>query len=152
ISLEPGQPTAITGQPGAERAAALQRIISELLPFSNEDRRRLIETLATFFELDLQKNGSINVNTFVPPSLSRGTSFQFSDETDTPSPKAFMFAKAPKTDVERVACLAYYLARFRATAHIKTKDISALNTESAHKPFSNTAVAVDNATKMGYLV
>jgi hypothetical protein len=48
--------------------------------------------------------------------------------------------------------LAYYLARYRSTPHVKTKDITALNRESAHRPFSNTAVAVDNATKTGYLV
>jgi hypothetical protein len=63
-----------------------------------------------------------------------------------------MFDKSPRTDVERVACLAYYLAHYRGAPHFKTKDITALNTESAHKPFSNTAVAVDNAAKMGYLV
>ncbi len=63
-----------------------------------------------------------------------------------------MHDKAPRTDVERVACLAYYLAHYRGTPHVKTKDITALNTESAHRPFSNTAFAVDNATKTGYLV
>ncbi len=63
-----------------------------------------------------------------------------------------MHDKAPQTDVERVACLAYYLSHYRSTPHVKTKDITALNTESAHKPFSNTALAVDNATKTGYLV
>ncbi|HEV3384520.1 MAG TPA: hypothetical protein VG097_06870, partial [Gemmata sp.] len=141
-------------QPAVERAAALQRMIGELLPFSNDERRRLIEMLSTFFELDLPKNGTF---TDAPEpahtSPSRGTPFQFSEHSDSPSPKEFMLNKSPKTDVERVACLAYYLARYRGTPHFKTRDISVLNTESAHRPFSNNAaLAVENATKMGYLV
>ena len=145
--------TASAVKPGAERAAALQRMIGELLPFSSDDRRSLIETLSTFFELNQPKNGS---TTHAPApahsSPSRGTPFQFSERSDVPSPKEFMLDKAPRTDVERVACLAYYLARYRGIAHFKTGEISALHTESAHKPFSNPSQAVENATKMGYLV
>lgn len=142
-----------SAQSAAERAAALQRMIGELLPFPSDDRRKLIETLTTFFDLSLPRQESFTRATaHVPPGTSRGNSFQFSEEPDAPSPKIFMSNKSPKTDVERVACLAYYLAQYRGTPHFKTKDISALNTESAHKPFSNTAQAVDNATKMGYLV
>ncbi len=63
-----------------------------------------------------------------------------------------MAEKQPKTDVERVACLAYYLAHFRRTPYFKTLDISKLNTEAAQIKFSNPTVAVDNATKLGYLV
>lgn len=66
--------------------------------------------------------------------------------------KQFMHDKAPNTDVERVACLAYYLSHYRASPHFKTKDITALNTEAAQRRFSNTAFAVENATKTGYLV
>jgi hypothetical protein len=63
-----------------------------------------------------------------------------------------MAQKQPKTDVERVACLAYYLTHYRDTPHFKTLDISKLNTEAAQVKFSNPTVAVDNATKMTYLV
>lgn len=139
--------------PAAEKAAALQRIIAELLPFNSEDRHMLIETLTTFFAINLQKNGSFGIASVpVRSSPSRDTAFQFSETTDVPSPKHFMLDKSPKTDVERVACLAYYLGHYRGTPHFKTKDISAISTESAHKRFSNAASAVENATKMGYLV
>ncbi len=63
-----------------------------------------------------------------------------------------MFEKQPKTDVEKVACLAYYLTHYRDTPHFKTLDLSKLNTEAAQVKFSNPAVAVDNATKQTYLV
>jgi len=68
------------------------------------------------------------------------------------SPKQFMFEKQPRTDVEKVACLAYYLTHYLGTPHFKTLDISKLNTDAAQVKFSNPAVAVDNATKQNYLV
>lgn len=136
----------------AAQAIALQRLIQELLPLRPEDRRKVLATLGTFF-------GSTTSSTPSPPTAGTAPSiattrppFQFSEDPQSQSPKAFMMAKAPQTDVERVACLAYYLSHFRGVTHVKTKDITALNTESAHKPFSNTAFAVDNATKSGYLV
>lgn len=145
----PGSPA----ESAAGRAAALQRMITELLPFTVEDRRTLIETLMTFFGIELPKNGSSADARPLGPSIApRGTAFQFSEEQEVPSPKNFMVGKSPMTDVERIACLAYYLARYRGTPHFKTKDVTALNTESAHRPFSNATVTVENATKMGYLV
>jgi hypothetical protein len=132
---------------------ALQRIISELSPLTKEDRRRLVETVITFFALNVGATvRPSQPNATAPASSGHPINFQFSESDEPPSPKAFILTKSPKTDVERVACLAYYLARFRATTHMKTKDISAINTESAHRAFSNTAFAVENATKAGLLV
>ena len=51
-----------------------------------------------------------------------------------------------------MTCLAYYLTHYRDTPHFKTVDISALNTEGAQPKFSNASVAIDNATRDGYLV
>lgn len=63
------------------------------------------------------------------------------------SAKAFLAMKKPKTDVERVACLAYYLSHHKNIASYKTSDISELNKEAAQPVFSNTAFAVEHATK-----
>ena len=72
-------------------------------------------------------------------------------EDRVPSPKEFMFQKQPRTDVERIACLAFYLATYRDTPHFKTPDLAKLNTEAAQPKFSNITYASDNATKAGYL-
>jgi hypothetical protein len=72
-------------------------------------------------------------------------------EDNAPTPKEFLHQKQPKTDVERIACLAYYLTHFRNTPHFKTLDLGKLNTEAAQIKFSNTHYATDNATKAGYL-
>lgn len=140
------------GTSSPNEAAVLQRLISDLSPLSKDGQQRLVNTVCTF--LGLSGPSVIGVAPAIPfrrDSDVRSSSFQFSEE-EAPSVKQFMHDKSPQTDVERVACLAYYLARHRSTPHVKTKDITALNTESAHRQFSNTAVAVENATKQGYLV
>jgi len=90
------------------------------------------------------KSNSTSASAASAPSL-------FSEDR-TISPKAFLFEKQPKTDVERVACLAFYLTHYRNQPHFKTLDISKLNTEAAQRKFANSATAVTNAMKCGYLV
>jgi hypothetical protein len=68
------------------------------------------------------------------------------------SPKEFMFLKQPRTDVERIAVLAYYLTHYRDMRHFRTLDLSKLNTEAAQPKFSNAASSANNAVKRHYLV
>jgi hypothetical protein len=68
------------------------------------------------------------------------------------TPKQFMAAKRPTNDVQRIACLAYYLTHERNQPHFKTADLKALNTEAAGVKIGNPAQAVANATLIsGYL-
>lgn len=67
------------------------------------------------------------------------------------TPKQFMAEKRPKTDMQRVACLAFYLTRHRATQYFKTRDLTELNKEAAQPQMSNATVAVRNATNHQYL-
>src|SRR5207249_5163711 len=67
-------------------------------------------------------------------------------------PKEFLLEKQPRTDVERIACLAFYLTHYRDTPHFKTLDLSKLNTEAAQPKFSNAANSANNAVKRGYIV
>jgi hypothetical protein len=137
--------------PTPDEAIVLQRMISDLSGLPVDSRKRLIDTVCVFLGLNTTRIGTVDQPAPHNVPASRTSSFQFSED-DSPPVKQFMHEKNPQTDVERVACLAYYLARYRSTPHVKTKDITELNKESAHRPFSNTAFAVDNATKTGYLV
>jgi hypothetical protein len=74
----------------------------------------------------------------------------FAGQEELPA-KDFLFQKQPRTDIERVACLAYYLTHYRDTKHFKTIDLSKLNTEAAQLKFSNSAYAVTNAANAGFL-
>jgi hypothetical protein len=63
-----------------------------------------------------------------------------------------LLEKRPQTDVERIACLAYYLTHYRDQPQFKTLDLSKLNTEAAQIKFSNAAKAVDNAAGSHFLM
>lgn len=131
-------------------ASVLATVVSALAGLDQDARLRIFRTLATFFDLPSQPhsghaprqsvveagNGSHPSGTQSSPSFS---------EDRNPSPKAFLLEKRPQTDVERVACLAYYLTHYRGQAHFKTLELSKLNTEAAQVKFSNAAKAVDNA-------
>lgn len=131
-------------------------ILTEVLPtferLSPEGRQRLLNTIATFFGIEMrrpiQPTSVTDLNNSGLLTDSDGT---FSRDRSI-SPKEFMLQKEPRTDVERIACLAHYLTHYRDTPHFRTIDLSKLNTEAAQPKFSNAAVAVDNATKRGYLV
>ncbi len=53
--------------------------------------------------------------------------------------------------MERVACLGFYLTHMKATPAFNTKDIETLNREASQGPFPETKVAVNNATRNGYM-
>jgi hypothetical protein len=63
------------------------------------------------------------------------------------TPREFLRAKKPTTDVERLTVLAYYLTHNRGRPHFKTQDLTALNTEAGGDKFSNAAFTAGNAVK-----
>jgi len=118
--------------------SAVNDVIDRVLDFDEGARRRIFRTAETFL--------------FGPGAASssgvRGTSFAQSKELP---PKDFLLQKQPKTDVERAACLAYYLTHYRETPHFKTLDLSLLNTEAGQIKFSNTAAVIATAARAGLL-
>ena len=78
-------------------------------------------------------------------SIGRGGGSRNTADLDSNAkPKDFMREKDPKNDVQRVACLAFYLTNVRDTAQFKARDLAALNTEAAG-PKLNMSRAVNNA-------
>ncbi|MEV4506441.1 hypothetical protein [Streptomyces klenkii] len=70
-----------------------------------------------------------------------------------PNPREFMSRKKPGSQVERVACLAYYLTKYRGATSFKTGEIVTLNMEAAAPRFGNPSRAVDHADRQsGYVV
>jgi hypothetical protein len=89
--------------------AVLQQIISALQQVSKKSRERLIQTILTFF--DFSSATMIRPASLDMPRSTAGGLPTFSEDR-TISPKEFIMEKHPQTDVERVACLAYYLSHF----------------------------------------
>jgi hypothetical protein len=131
----------------------LMQVIGLIHEVPAQLRPRLFRSLSTVFDFAdsgpvLPTRPTSPHSTSMGPSPSQPT---FSEDR-APSPKQFLLDKKPQTDIERIACLAYYLTHYRDTPSYKTLDLSKLNTEAAQVKFSNAAKAVDNASKTGWLV
>jgi hypothetical protein len=135
---------------GENNIEALTQIISLLKEMDEEAQKRTLQAVATFLGISLQSS-EVAFSNRVYETNSTKSDVPFSENRSI-SPKEFLRDKAPKTDIERITCLAYYLTHYRDTPHFKTVDLSSLNTEAAQPKFSNPTVAVDNATRTGYLV
>ncbi len=147
----------MTDQPDSPNAefSALQEVIAALQRVSSQEaRQRILDAASTFLDLRTAGNGTSPPRRAAPTedrSESHASYPSFSADT-TLSPKEFLLEKAPRTDVERIATLAFYLTHYRDTPHFKTLDLSKLNTEAAQPKFSNAANSANNAVKQGYLV
>lgn len=129
-----------------------RQVATALNRLDHEGRIRMFRTLAAYFELGFGRTAvPVHTGQVAERNNDGSPQHRFSEDR-APSPKEFMVSKEPKTDVERIACLAYYLTHYREMPHFKTLDLSKLNTEAAQLKFSNAANATDNATRTGLLV
>jgi hypothetical protein len=129
---------------------AWSSIVGVLKQLDADAQKRVLQSVQTFLGLSTLERAPLSGNGAL--TFSQAPYDQSFSRDRSVSPKEFVRDKNPLTDVERVTCLAYYLTHYRDTPHFKTLDISTLNTEAAQPKFSNTAVAVDNSRKLGYLV
>jgi hypothetical protein len=128
---------------------AIAKVIAIFEKLSQESRERVFQTVSAYLGFG-GRASSGQAQPVANRPTSGSTLAPFAEDRSL-SAKEFMRQKQPVTDVERVACLAYYLTHYLNTPHFKTLDISRLNTEAAQIKFSNPAVAANNAIKLGYL-
>ena len=145
-------------EPLVDDAEVLAQIIAAMNRLSPDARKRVFHTIGTFFQLEPPAPTPHVLTTDVRPSQHAAETLRplsnlatFSGDR-TPTPKQFLNDKQPRTDVERVACLAFYLTHYRDCPEFTTLDISKLNTEAAQRKLANATVAVNNASQYGYLV
>ena len=129
--------------------AVFDEVAKKLLPLDQYSRLRVYRTLGTLFDLEESyPKVAGNVDSRVPANFSREPQFSSSEK---PTPKKFLIEKRPNTNVERVACLAYYMAHYRDMREFKTIDINKLNTEAAQTKLSNPSHVIRDAVRAGYL-
>lgn len=150
-SLTPDS-AAITSTGAALEFEALQTVITALQPLNIEARQRILAAVSTFLRTRIPSGpasrtdpavGHSPATTPEPPAYSNNAAM---------SPKEFLIDKQPRTDVERIACLAFYLTHYENMSSFKTLDLSKLNTRAAQPKFANAAQAAKNAVLSGYLV
>lgn len=145
----------------AELRRILGLVVSLLDSLTPNERDTLIRTVLVFFgtpdRIPSQLVGphfpSRAAETDAPsrhsPSLEHPGHFS---EDRSMTPKQFMIAKMPQSDVERVTCLAHYLTHYRGMSEFQTIDVSKLNTEAAQPKLSNPTMAISNAIQRGYIL
>lgn len=142
----------VNEQPSDEQVLynAFQGLADVLLPLKQELRVRAHAMVGAFLGLATPNTGAAEAPPARPASRRSPPPTKIAPG-QPPSPKDFLSQKRPGADVERVACLAYYLTHHRATPHFKTPDISKLNAEAGKRKFAKPASTVGNATRLGYL-
>ncbi len=126
------------GKKLAPEVEALSDVLVALEKLTTDDEKRwVLETAAN----------RLGVTSPIPSAIQRDGSGPRNTVSLMPGskPKEFVRTKDPKSDVQRVACLAVYLTHSRETAKFKSADLSALNTEAAG-PSINMPRAANNAT------
>ena len=127
-----------------------QQLADVILPLKPELRERAHAMLGMFLGITTQDAGAA-VDSALPPAVHPSPTPAKAASREPSSPKDFLSQRKPKTDVERVACIAYYLTHYRTTKHFKTIDIANLNTEAGQRKFANAATSVGNATRAGFV-
>lgn len=151
VSPSEGTPEGMTAG-FAELLRAMEPAHAALSTLDAVSRTRAIRWLAEALDVEIQGSARQTQSAVM---LDGATPVQntFQEARDTATPRDFMSQKKPQSQVERVACLAYYLARHRGAPHFKAADIAELNTEAAGHRFGNISRDVDNADRQnGYIV
>lgn len=128
----------------------VQRVIDGLMKFDEDSRMRIYRTVGTFFRFDGPHPGVVQGADPGIDSAGNERDPLFSSHEDI-SPKDFLFRKQPNTNVDHIACLAYYLSFHRGTPHFRTTDLSKLNTEAAQIKLSNASATIADAMQAGLL-
>ena len=135
-----------------KKLAAFNSIVALIEDFDSDSQRHVLAQVASWLDVGSPGSSSgvaIATGTAQAERPRRALAFSLPDST---SPKEFLLEKAPQTNVERIACLAYYLTHHREMPHFKTLEISKLNTEAAQPKFSNASYTARDATTAGLLV
>lgn len=134
-----------------DATSALVTVVQALEPLTESDRQWVLQSVASKWSVNIQltaPNGSPmrpgSATTQMIQSLAgNGEAAAAIANKDI---RTFMRIKKPATDVERVACLIYYLAKTTGQVGCKSKDISQANIDFGGTKFNMTR-ALDNATR-----
>ena len=127
-----------------EEIKALGDVLAALAPLGDVGRQFVLRTAAERMRADLgTQHAPVEEDHAVGNIVGKPAA-------GAQSPKQFLVQRRPVNDVQRIACLGYFLTHLRVPPqpHLKTADLSKLNTDAAQPKIGNAAQAVANATKI----
>jgi len=133
-----------------DSTAALVVVVKALENLSVEDRQWVLQSAASRWNTNY--NITANMGGFAV-SANAVTGVQNANHVvpaksaaEMQNVRAFIRAKNPKTDVQRVACLVYYLTQTTGQLGFSSKDINQAHVDSGGSKINMTR-ALDNATR-----
>ncbi len=134
-------------------------IVTALGGLDEESTIHIVRSVVNWFKIDLSPSAQPQQSPSSLRQMTKAWVAKASEPIDTAfskesqvSPKQFLLEKAPSMNVEKIACLAYYLTHYRDTPDFKTADLRKLNTEAAQPKFLDASDAAKHATRSGFLV
>jgi hypothetical protein len=137
---------------------SLKTVLHALEPLDETQRSFVLKTVAERMNISMpngfasaggqERTGRTSPAAGAMPTAGAGGATGSGELLGGQTAKQFLKVKMPKTDVQRIACLAYYLTQAKSQSHFKTLDLTKLNTEAGGTPFSNASLAVGNATSL----
>jgi hypothetical protein len=126
---------------------AVQVIMEALDPLDPASREAALKMAMIGLAFELPANPGVTAPVGVTPAAATAASAN----PTAPDPRSFMRSKNPLSDVERVACLAYYLTHVENRKTFRNRDLVRVNL-AADGPQLNMRMAAQNAMRQnGYL-
>jgi hypothetical protein len=125
---------------------AVQAASKAFDPLSGEERQRALQMFLTLLGHDSQGMGAGSPSQ--PPPPSGGAPIGSTNATGAlqATARAFIAAKKPTSDVQRVTCIAYYMTHHDGRPSYKARDLAEVGTAAAVR-FSNIRQTISNATR-----
>lgn len=128
--------------------SALVAVVTALEPLGDADRQWVLQSAASRWSLILPANTQAGISQQVPNggAASGASSGEAQSAIEKKDPRAFIRVKRPATDVQRVACLAYFIVTTSGKPGFSSKDVVTTHTDSGGSKINMTR-ALDNATR-----
>ena len=134
-----------------DSTGALVAVIAALEPLNDTDRHWVIQSAASKFTLTVQtaaggaQSGAATPSITTAPAAGAAPTDVQAAITKKDS-RAFIRIKKPVTDVQRVACIGYYLVQTSGQQGFTSKALATAHTDSGGSKI-NMPRALDNATR-----
>src|ERR1017187_6019597 len=93
--------------------STVSRITELLEPLTESEREHILRTVATWFRIELPAKAGRNELPRSSASPVRVSDDEKFSDRQVQSAKEFLMEKDPMTEVERLACLAFYLTHYK---------------------------------------